>query len=181
MNSLSSGSSSGIPECPPSAIRTLLPTPARIARIVPDQRAQHAGGVGTAARAGVVLRVGDDNGLAGVLRQPHGFLPGFVGGVEPAAAVAFGVQHGARHFRGCRVGVGLRSAVGPYRRRAFGEVCGGKARGERQARRAARFDLAHQFVQAARRFDIGGLPAQRNQVGQGAQRCIGPRHAGQPQ
>src|SRR3546814_7897438 len=84
-----------------------------------QQCVQDAGGVGTAAGAGVVLHVGDDDRLDAVARQGHGGLHGFVGRVDLAAEIGLGVEHGARHGVGGGVGVGLGVAVCPYRGGAF--------------------------------------------------------------
>ena len=60
-----------------------------IARAVANQRAQHAGGVGAAARAGIVLRVGDDDRARRIARHAHGGLHGLVGVMQRAAESGF--------------------------------------------------------------------------------------------
>ena len=150
-----------------------------IARAVANQRAQHAGGVGAAARAGIVLRVGDDDRARRIARHAHGGLHGLVGVMQRAAESGFGRQHRAFHFARGRVGLRLRGGVRPHGGQAFGKVRSGKTRGERQAGAAA-LNLRQALVQAARGLDVGGLPAQRNQIRQLAQGATGARRAVQP-
>jgi len=65
-------------------------------RVVADQCAQHACGVGIAAGAGIILGVGDDDRLAGVLCQLHGVAYAFVRRIYAAVKivlVAFDQRH----------------------------------------------------------------------------------------
>ena len=55
--------------------------------VVADQRAQHAGGVGIAAGAGIVLGVGDDDRLARGPRQFHRVAHALVGRIDAAVEI----------------------------------------------------------------------------------------------
>ena len=93
-----------MPDLPPSASVTVAPTPAACAAfadarivdhadrgaggIVADQRAQHAGGVGIAAGARIVLGVGDDDRFARARGEFHRVAHALVGRVDAAVEIA---------------------------------------------------------------------------------------------
>ena len=103
-------------------------------RLVAHQRAQHAGGVGIAAGAGIVLGVGDDDRLGGGLRQFHRVAHAVVGRIDLAVEIVFVAfdQRGDLIGRGIRIG--LRSAIGEHARSAMAEIGRGKARRKGQRR-----------------------------------------------
>ena len=130
---------------------------------IADQRAQHAGGVGVAAGAGIILGIGNDNRLAGkscrLHRKPHAII----GREDAAVEIAFmaGDERGDP-VRG-RIRVGLGPAIGEHARAAVGEIGGRKTRRERQRRHRVALKRGEFCVNALAGFVIGALPGDRNQ------------------
>ncbi len=99
----------------------------RARRLVADQRAQHACRVGIAAGAGIVLGVGDDDRLAGVLRQLHGVAHAVVGRIDAAVEIVLMALDQRHQFVGGCIRIGLRRAVGEYAGATIPEIGGRKS------------------------------------------------------
>ena len=142
--------------------------------VVADQRAQHAGGVGIAAGAGIVLGVGDDDRLVRVPRQFHGVAHALVGRKDAAVKIVLVTDNEFCHFVRGSVSIGLRPAIGEHARSAVEKVRGRKARRERQRRHRVALQCRKPLIDALAGLVAGALPADRNQERQLPERF---RHA----
>lgn len=144
----------------------------RVLCIAGDERAQHPRRVRRSARAGVVLRVRDDDGLAGMGGQPHRFAHGIFGGEGLAGEIGFMRQQRA----GDGVGMGINrsrvGAIGKDRRAAAFEIRRRKAH-EQRGRGDPLRQVAGHLIQPPRGLHVGVLPADRDQVIDRAHR-LGP-------
>ncbi|KGD18181.1 transcriptional regulator, LysR family domain protein [Burkholderia pseudomallei] len=144
----------------------------RVPRAAAQQRAHHAHRIGVAARAGVVLRIGDDDGPGRRAAQADR-LGGRRVGREQRHAPARLV---ADELREQRVGRALRRVglerVRPYGRPALREIGGRKAGGERHRYDAVPLELREQPVRAARRLRVRAHAVDRNQERQPAYRAM---------
>ena len=169
MNSPSNGASPGIFDLPPSAKLTAAPMPGlmrslcRLAvddqadggasRIVRDQRAQHARRVGIAAGAGIVLRVGDDDGARGArLRDGHGALHALIRRQHLAREGHLLVGDHRREMVRGMVGLRLAAAIGDDGGAAIGEIGCREAGQERQRRYRLAFHRGKLGIEAAARL-----------------------------
>ena len=140
--------------------------------VVADQRAQHAGGVGIAAGAGIVLGVGDDDRLLRALRKFHGEAHALVGRIDAAVEIVFvALDQRCDLVRG-GIGIGLRPAIGEHARPAIGKIGGRKARRKRQRRHRLALQRRKPLVNALGGLVVGALPADRNQERQ-LPECLG--------
>ena len=103
------------------------------------QRSQHAGGVGIAAGAGIVLRVGDDYRPRGALRDRHREPDAVVGCEHLHLEIGLGLRHQRRDPVGRAIHCGDIGAESEDRRPATGKISRGKPGRERHARNAIAF------------------------------------------
>ncbi len=146
-----------------------MPT-ARLARAIAQQRAHQFHGVRVAARAGVVLRVGDDHRPGGVDARVQGRAHRLVGAQEVDAPARLVGDQRAREGLDApldRVGV---DAVAPQHRPAFGKVGGREAgrEGQRQQPFVVVLEPREFLVERAGRIEARAHRVDGNQEGQAA-------------
>ncbi len=138
------------------------------------QRAQHAGGVGIAAGAGIVLGVGDHDRPRRCFRQLHGMAHALVGRIDPAVEIIFMADDQIGDRIGGGIGIALRAAIGEHARPAIDEIGGGKARCKGQRRDSVALERGELRVDALGGLVVGALPADRDQERQLSERFRKP-------
>ncbi len=128
-----------------------------------QQCAQHAGGVGIAAGAGIVLGVGDDDRSGRGRGQRHGVNNAFVRREDSPVECALLIGDQLANGVGSLVRIVLGLAIGDDHRAAVREVRRRKSGRERQGGDRLRLEPGEMGIDAPARLDTGTLPADRNQ------------------
>ena len=190
VNSPAKGASPAMPDLPPSEKASVAPWPAscarlrggrvdqqpehRLGRVLAHQRREQPGGVAVAARARVVLGVGQHHRrarLATLARAPHRV----VRRVQLEREVALRARHRLAQALDRGADFARVAAVAEHGHAALVEIGHRKARGEREHDVVAVLQLAQLAVKAAAGLDEGRLRRQPGQEVELARRRGEPR------
>ena len=135
-----------------------------------QQRLDQPHRIGIAARAGIVLGVGQDHRAPGTSGEPHGFPHSLVGLIDAAGEIRLRLGYGRRQTVGDAVGRALVLAIGQHGRAAIRHVGGREAGGEGEARHLALLAGRDLTEERGRGIDHGALPGERDEEGRPAKR-----------
>jgi hypothetical protein len=145
----------------------------RILRAVAQQGREHAGRVAVAARARIVLRVGEHHGQARRAAR-HGALHGVVGRQELGREVALGVADQAGQALDRVDGLLARRTVAEHARPALGEIRHREGGREGEHDAAVALEPRELAVEPLRRLDQGAGGGQRDEELELAERARRP-------